>query len=561
MKKIIGLLVAVVSCTASMAQVLAPSLPDQLWASTSTSVVNGINTALIDYPLANQLWGQLGACAHGALSGTVSPYNGVIVTDFTFGTTVTVPYPAGLYDMTSVPDVIIGNNILSSRPDAEFIMAVSFVNNNIPAQIEVDFFDIVYTGPGIFTVTYNSSQYMPTYAFTNWLGTVHMDVVAESANPVFNRPGCDKFFLTYDANYGGTYEIFGAYGSLSTYSLIVGPINVADTFHHADNWQPDVAGVQTKDASGVHNIGIFTWVNQCNCALYTMTWNPLTGSTGGSVYNAPGGPGIDPYSYPRIDANDDLYSNFSPSNANYKVVVEHVNTFTGTVNCESFDNLSAGVATSAWCGGTPINNYRPTVAYGQQGSGGNQYMLVETLGGPMTSKFTMSPVVESMPTSLAACPGIPGAYSFQVNNTGGIGSGTIAQPTHYTNAVSTACNRTFDTSLVAWADFSGGTYRIWYKRSGYDWSAYGYAYKQQSNTASVAESTNTTLWPNPASSSLYISSVGHYSIWDMMGRQLLSGNLLLPGESVSITSLPAGNYTLKLTDNHSKTTYGHFTKQ
>lgn len=115
MKKIIGLLVTVVSCTASMAQVLAPSLPDQLWASTSTSVVNGINTALIDYPLANQLWGQLGACAHGALSGTVSPYNGVIVTDFTFGTTVTVPYPAGLYDMTSVPDVIIGNNILSSR--------------------------------------------------------------------------------------------------------------------------------------------------------------------------------------------------------------------------------------------------------------------------------------------------------------------------------------------------------------------------------------------------------------------------------------------------------------
>jgi hypothetical protein len=550
-----------------------PSGIDQPWLSTSAGVLNGINTALIDYPVARQLYGQLAACAHGATMGTPTPVNGVQVNDLTYGTTVSVPYPAGIYDMASVPDVIIGNNLNPGHDvNTEFIMAVSFVNNNTPQQIETDFFDIVYTGPGVFTVTYNSSQYLPLpAAFALPGGTVHMDVIAETKNTVYGRPQCDRFFTVFDGHDGGgTWDIFAAYGTLSGYNYILGTTDITDTFQTADNYQPDVAGIQLQTGGGPEfDAAIFTWVTQSNVRLHTMTWRPVpdvTLATGTYWPASPGG--LDYLAHPRIDANDDYATNSSVLNSNYKVVYE-CQLFGGpNMTIESFDNLSFGFALSSLIGipGGPYDHFAPSVAFGASGPLGSQYLTTQTThdgtAAPLPGdRVVMQPVEEANPTFVAWGPLGSGSaqYNFVVNNTGGSGgSPTDMIPTNYTNATSTPCNYVNDTSLVAWADYSGGNYNIWYKRSGYDWGSTGHYYRpviKQTDDRNAF-----SLAPNPATTAITLQATGAYQIIDMLGRELLQGTLAEKKQTIDISSLSEGNYIVSFKEDCNKKVYRKFTK-
>jgi len=546
-----------------------PTGTDQPWLATSARVLNGINTALIDYPIARQMYGQLAACAHGATMGTPTPVNGVQVNDLTYGTTVSVPYPAGIYDMASVPDVIIGNNLNPGHDvNTEFIMAVSFVNNNTPQQIETDFFDIVYTGPGVFTVTYNSSQYLPLpAAFGTPGGTVHMDVIAETKNTVYGRPQCDRFFTVFDGhNGGGTWDIFAAYGTLSGYNYILGTTDITDTFQTADNWQPDVAGIQLQTGGGPEfDAAIFTWVTQSNVRLHTMTWRPVpdvTLATGTYWPASPGG--LDYLAHPRIDANDDYATNSSVSNSNYKVVFE-CQLFGGSnMTIESFDNLSSGVVPSSWIIGIPapaIDYYQPTIAFGAIGPLGNQFLTTQTASDFSVTPgqwVTTQPIEEATPTNVAWGPLGVGStrYNFVVNNSGGLAIDMTS--TNYTNATSTPCNYVNDTSLVAWADYSGGNFNIWYKRSGYDWGSTGHYYRpviKQTDDRNAF-----SLAPNPATTAITLQATGAYQITDMLGRELLQGTLADKKQIINISTLPEGNYIVSFKEDGNKTVYRKFTK-
>jgi hypothetical protein len=574
-KSTIRLLIVGLLCPNVQAQTLVPPTgTDQVWLSTTAGVINGINTALIDYPIARQMYGQLSACAHGATMGTATPVNGVEVKDLTYNTTVSVPYPAGIYDMASVPDVILGNNIQPGHdPNTEFIMAVSFVNNNTPQQIETDFFDIAYTGPGVFTINYNSSQYLPLpAAFPSPLGTVHMDVVADVNTLVFNRPMCDRFFTVFDAatTGGGVFDIFGAYGSLNSYGYILGTTDITDSFQQVDNWQPDVAGVQLKSGAGTaFDAAIFTWVTQGNNRLHSMTWRPLPDVTLATMSYQPAPPMYsDFFAHPRIDANDDYTTNSNPANSNYKIVFEHRDYIFGNINAESYDNVTAPISqlTSGWISipGT-FDHLYPVVAYGAIGSLGNQYLLSEThddLFSIPGDLIIMQPVEESNPFNVAWGPMGVGSirYNFIVNNTGGSGGlPTDMTPTNYANAVSTSCNYVSDTSLLSWADFDGTNYNVWYKRSGYDWGSTGHYYRP-ATFGPIAATDELMVSPNPACKEITVQAEGRYTITEMPGRQIQQGDLYAGKHDIDVQQLPAGNYIITFCKEGAKPVKRKFTK-
>lgn len=569
-KTIVFIATACVINTVVVAQTLVtPTGIDQLWATSSSNIVNGLNTALIDYPVGQNTYAQIAACAHGGVMGTASPYNGIEVTDLTYGiTSINIPYPAGIYDMASTPDVIIGDSMRSAKPGRSYIMAVTFVNTNTPPDIEIDYFNIAFSAPGVFTVNYHSSEYLPYVGgFTNPLGTTHIDVVAEAGNTsMYGLPLCDKFFVTFDAeNLSGVYDVFGAYGSLSSYTTTVTTTDITDTFHVADNWQPDVAGTQIKQGAGTADVGIFTWINQGNHELYKIFWDPVGGttflpSTWTSTIN-------DPYSYPRIDANDNYFTNGSVSNANYKIVTEHYNSSLGNTDVESYDNLAAGVIVSGWISIGPgsYNHYIPTVAYGPRGPNGTQYMTSELAddGGIPGSYIMMNPIEEADPNNVAWDPtGSTARYYFQANNTNGIADPTDGVTTLYANAVSTPCNYVSDTSLVTWADYDSPDYRIWYKRSGYDWFGTGHYYRPGESIVRVPESTEPiTVRPNPAYNTIMLNTIGNYSIANMLGQIVLKGYLHAGSHDIDVSTLPQGNYVVNIIKEGNPPVYYKFVKK
>jgi len=552
--------------SAANAQVLVtPTGTDQLWLTTSSGVINGINTALIDYPIAQQTYGQLAACAHGATTGI--PINGVEVTDLTYSVTVSVSYPAGTYDMASVPDVIIGHNINPFHdPSKEFIMAVSFVNNNTPPDIEIDYFDIVMSSPGSFSVTYNSSEYLAYLSSFNIpLGTTHMDVVAEANVQQYNLPQCDHFFVTFDASDGGTYDIFGAYGSLSAYTT-TGTQDVTDTFQTSDNWQPDVAGIQLKSGLTTFDAAVFTWVTQTNERLHTMTWRPTPDVTlaTDTYWPATSLYGPDYLAHPRIDANDDCNTNAGAGNSNYKVAFEQQLYLASTLDVATFDNLSSPspVVTSAWItiGSGSSNNRMPAVAFGPIGS---QYMITEVAqnaGSPSNNYIMMTPVDMATATSIALDPSSALSY-FQANNTFGIAAATNTNPTNRANAVSTPCNYVTDTSLVSWADYYAGSFRIFYKRSGYDWGGTGHYYKPgQTNAATPKKEDELTLKPNPVNDIMTSNASGQYSVMNMLGQVVQHGDLYTGRHEIDVRQLAPGNYIVTLSKEGTLPVTKKFTK-
>jgi len=269
--------------------------------------------------------------------------------------------------------------------------------------------------------------------------------------------------------------------------------------------------------------------------LHTMTWRPVPDVTLATSTFWPGAPLVVDYlAHPRIDANDDYATNSSVLNSNYKVAFEWQQFGAANMGIGTYDNLLTSTLISSLIG-IPIGSpdfYQPTVAFGAIGPLGNQFLTTQTahdaLAAPSPGNWVvMQPIEEGNPTFVAWGPLGSGSvqYNFVVNNTGGSGgSPTDMIPTNYTNATSTPCNYVNDTSLVAWADYSGGNYNIWYKRSGYDWGSTGHYYRpviKQTDDCNAF-----SLAPNPATTAITLQAMGAYQITDMLGRELLQGTLV-----------------------------------
>ncbi|MGN6566444.1 MAG: T9SS type A sorting domain-containing protein [Flavipsychrobacter sp.] len=560
-RRIITICLIMVATLRSVGQSLVPPSPpgaDVFWVPGGSV---GINTALIDiwdpnsdsknYPLR-----QLGACAY------YGGGSGVILTDFRTGFQVNIPYPgASGYGMTSVPDVILGNK---SGSNTDFIMAVAFVNNATPAQIEVDYYDIHYPTPAAFTVVFHSYQIIPVPFGLPLLGTVHMDVVAQSSIPVpitsgTSLPFCDPFFVTFDA--GTSYRVVATYGRLNAYNAaLAGPQVIVQSCPGSgpESWQPDVAGIERVVSGSFHNIACLTYVCQNYGYLIYSEWDPsLSGCSGLSLPTYLDGTGgvMITFAHPRIDANDDYFTN-SGIACQSKVVCE-VNGRTASQEVDIYAPTAIGMSasTSSWInlssiGGTagPYNHYAPAVAYGQDFR--SEYMVTECTEASTGDYFIMSPIDQSCGGGLSYAPGSTTVQDyFEVN------SAYPAASAGHANAVSTPCNFVTDTSLVAWTNGGG----IFYKRSGYGGTA-GYAYKANPSSGSDIQARDKlTIFPNPATGLMTVDNTnniaGRYIIKNILGQEMMSGILIAGKQQINIDKITAGSYLIcfynenKLIDN------------
>ncbi len=539
----------------SFAQVLVggPTNPDLLWFSTP-GTINGINTALIDYPGTAASSGQLGACAYGARPGTFGATNGgVVLTDFGSGFTINIPYPAASgTSMYSVPDVIIGDNI---QYKGQYIMAVGFVNG--AGNVQIDYYDIAYIAPGIFTATYHSNTVVPL----GWYvchGTVHLDVIAEHDNIYLGRPICNRFFVTFDVAFGpflGTFDVYAAEGSLSTYGLIsaVTDVTTAAT-HPIDNWEPDVAAIEYTIGGVNYDVARITWVSQGNDGVFEVNWAPALGLFGGGIIAyAPGG--TDYYYAPRIDADDDYTTNFLASKSNYKTVFIHK--FGGIQRIESHDDGPGGFLNvpSNWVdlqtydvtyAPVPYLHYSPAVAYGTNGPVSVQFMVTEGLyesSATNSDFFLLTPIDETNPTTVSTDPFPSVLQSYFKTNTSSI----LSSASEYANAVSTPVNEISGASLVAWTSLNAGNYEISYKRCAYSSSStHGYAYRNSKNVTSSVDG-EINIVPNPATNSITITNAaGRYCIKNVLGQIVLDGNITAGQQVADISGLQTGNYILTL---------------
>jgi Secretion system C-terminal sorting domain len=568
MKKniILKLCVSIVSlfimAEVSFAQVLVggPTNPDMLWLSTPWAI-NGINTALIDYQGTAASSGQLGACAYGARPGTLGGTNGgVVVTDFLSGLTFNIAYPAGTgTPMQSVPDVIIGDNI---QYKGQYIMAVGFKNSG--GNVQIDYYDIVYSAPGIFSVLYHSNTIVPLGMYTCH-GTVHMDVIAEHDNIYIGRPICNRFFITFDvafSPYWGTFDVYAAEGSLSTYGLIsaVTDVTTAAT-HPIDNWEPDVAAIEYTIGGVNYDVARITWVSQGNDGLFEVNWAPALGLFGGGIIAYHPG-GTDYYYAPRIDADDDYTTNFLAAKSNYKTV--YIHSFGGYQTIESHDdgpggflnvpsnwiNLSSYLPFYATYYPGPYINQSPAVAFGTVGPVGHQYLVTEGLYERLTTfsdYFIMTPIEETDPTNVAMEPTPSTTRSYFQTNTNTIQSSAP----EYANAVSTPVNEVSGTSLVAWTSLNAGNYEISYKRCAYSSSSsHGFAYRNSKNVGTAVSNVDIIIVPNPAVNVINITNAaGRYCIKNMLGQIVLEGNVIASRQVADISSLQTGNYTITVYNN------------
>ncbi|MCD6011412.1 MAG: Secretion system C-terminal sorting domain [Flavipsychrobacter sp.] len=562
-----------------------PSNADINWVSSGAGVINGINAAMIDYYIHETATGHLGAVAYGAVPGTggANP-GGVKVTDFTYNYSQSVTYPRTFVStpMLSVPDVIIGHNI---QEQGKYIMAVGFINNSDQAQI--DYYDIVYTSAGVFTVTYNTSSTLGS----DVVETVHLDVIAEYGNLYQGLPICNRFFVVYDRDVNpmaNVYDVFVAEGNLTARSITVGPVDIApppiggvdQSIHAIDNWRPDVAGIEYDPGGGPVDKAMITWENQGSSYIYRTHWYPGSAAAfGGIVASDPPG-NNDRFYHPRIDANDDYGSNdlATGANADYMIVWESWDYSSGWQDIEIWDEYTGGRTTASfWTDFTtfgpyasllyesaPYNHYAPAIAWGPTGTGGRDYMVTEGLHeGWVTNAdyFLVLPFDETAPTVMPVIPAGGGVRNyFQVNTSTTLNSAA----TLYTNAVATPPNNVGDTSLVAWAYLDGGgNYNIDYKLCEFVASGTGYVYKHSVPPApqSMLSTGEVALIPNPATDAITVSNVvGSYSIKNMLGQVVLEGSVDAAQPRVKVSDLAKGTYILCITTYGKQTVNKMFVK-
>jgi len=72
------------------------------------------------------------------------------------------------------------------------------------------------------------------------------------------------------------------------------------------------------------------------------------------------------------------------------------------------------------------------------------------------------------------------------------------------------------------------------------------------NTAVADENVNFDVYPNPASDNIFVSTdaaVSTIEIVDLLGNILVSQNATKPNQSIDVSNLPAGVYSLRVTTN------------
>ena len=169
-----------------------PMLPDNFLFSTPASPpvsnVNKMNASLINYLDQYGVEQQLFAVIE---NGNSNP-GAIHIHDQASGFQVDIPYPAAT--PIDYPDIIIGND--PTNPLIDYNIAAS--HDNV-----IDFYNVHYTSPTFFTVTYFSTT------IVTGLGpavNIHLDIIAEQYNTgPTGLPYCGNFAITWVDGSGNVY--------------------------------------------------------------------------------------------------------------------------------------------------------------------------------------------------------------------------------------------------------------------------------------------------------------------------------------------------------------------
>jgi hypothetical protein len=548
-----------------------PANPDQFWYTSANPnplcsgvYIDGINTAMIDFPGAKQPVIPAGSLIVSAFNGNGTA-GGVCFKDVNSGYTQKINFCPGPDYINSPPDIIVGND--PTQPLTSYIAAVAFYNltTGLP---QINYYKVTYTSAVAFgAVLVGTCTFAPPPTLSWWGSVIHIDVIAETSNPVpaTGMPRCNKFVVTWEDVVAG--QSFAAIGSLSPMTTTITMATTiglgATPFGAGKPQQPDVAAIErnicTPLPCAVHDIGIFVTTENNSLGLAYQEYDftagafvtPPTGLTMPLGANA---------NFPRIDAPDDYTTNDPvafPTLCYFKAAVQIDFGGIGTNQSYVYDNTLIGSAgqDDGWFYGAFgfafDGPYTPTVAFG--GNGSNQYQVSHFLdarssfpGG--TPGVFMEPINKMFPASLTIPDAsyIPGGLFYQVNQTPPIFvNGTIL------NSISTPCNNPGGSTLCAWSDHDplapgGPMSTVFYKITPYG-GPWGYTFKNgRDNALPPAATASWKVYPSPAATRLTVESPASatYDITDVLGRSVLTGTLQAGSQTINISSLTPGTYII-----------------
>lgn len=174
---------------------------------------------------------------------------------------------------------------------------------------------------------------------------------------------------------------------------------------------------------------------------------------------------------------------------------------------------------------------------------------------PINVNLPWSPLIPDF------CPSTPGNDFYAVN---------LFPPMflngNYLNAISTPCNNTADLTLVTWAWFDPGAMisRVFYKATHYGPpNPNGYQFRQAGTPAATTQA-DWKVFPNPATTTLNIvnpGEAGRYEVTDVLGRNVLSGELAAGSQSIDVLSLMPGTYNIAMYKGNERACNQSFVKQ
>lgn len=409
----------------------------------------------------------------------------------------TIALPQGATE----PDIAIAHNMSAT---SDYLVAVAY---KLGADVYLGVYSATGIADGLLNVTLSTAHKLNQEA----AGNPHVDMLADNTNKLNGYPSLHKFGVTWD-------EFDPSVNNTSVHARVADIATPA-----AYTWNVYIPHALNPDVAAYVNT---TTGKEYLCVLYTKP-NSVTG-TGSDL---------------RV-----LETELDGSTNLYHFLEKGKDIASGRIECQAFHSSGtpawAVAAATATVNGyaikmysdsktaadisTPLgayNNDRPAIAAGM-GEGNSYY---STVFYPMYDS--------SLYMTSGAQWGNTWSNSYQeVNHTSmDIRSGTPAV------AISSASN-SGDGQLVAWFNGRDVVYKILNER------AYVGSPTSVMNTGTMSK--NVTLYPNPATDVLSVagSTASSYTVTDVAGRKMLSGELNGANASISISTLSPGMYLLQLAD-------------
>ncbi len=503
------------SLPAAAQVIVSPSSPDIAVTSGGTTDARNVNCDMIYHPGGG---GQLRAIAYDDYNTNTSY---VYLEDYSGGTTtITIP---GAIDI----DVVLGDDM--NNPGTDFIATVVY---NASSTAIIETYTITGTGGGSLVASPTNIATLPV--MTTGISNVppHIDLYPDMNNLISGIPALHEYAVTWSE-----YQPFVGNDVYLTHGDIANPGSFGTQYTITTGgtgiW-PDVACL--TDITTGDPYAYVPYMNWPNIDLWEVNLN----TTATSLTSAINSNNVE--KSVRIEA----MNQYDPGAGLQKYEIAYAESNGSSLDMISYNDLAGNLNLSAALGGGG-NNIHPAVSAGPgalfNGGYGNKQHSVCWYNDGVPVYYSQAIEVNSGNVSAT----YPDYY--EVNMTPMIF--IPLDPYYAPIGVSTSSNWGDDELLTAWNNSDD----IYYKYQG-DISQY------KITSVNEVKPLACKLYPNPATSAISITGVTQaaYSITDVSGRILASGEVTKANSTLDIAQLAKGMYIIHLTENN-KTSILKFVKQ